>query len=129
MFTISFWIEFGQILLIFVVSIINLFTIIYFWIIRSKKTYNIYLICGCSRAKIIYLTVARSFIVILIGIISGSIIFSLFAGVLEKFNLITTENPLLYLLVIALIIAVTLVFSIAAAIKSNINKDIYHIEE
>lgn len=127
--TTSFWLEFGQILLIFAVSIINLFTIIRFWIISNKRTYNIYSICGSSKAKIICLITGQSFMVILLGTILGVGLFSIFANVLEKYDLITTESLTLYLLATILILSITFLFSVIVTIKSNISNEIYHIKE
>ena len=129
LFTTSFWIEFGQILLIFTASIINLFAIIWFWIVSNKRTYNIYSICGSSKAKIICLITGQSFMVIFTGTILGAGLFSVFANVLGKYNLIATENLLLYLLVTILMLCITFLFSIIVTIKSNISNEIYHIKE
>lgn len=128
LYTSQFWVEFGQIILIFAAAIINLFTIIYFWIVREKRMYNIYSICGSTTSSIIKIIAGQSFAIILFGIILGIVLFSILSSFFVKYNLIKIDY-LLYIIIIAIIILITYFYSIFVAIKSNIHNQIYIIKE
>ena len=127
--TLSFWMEFGQVLLIFSIIIINVFMIMFFWIQRSKLTYNIYSIYGGSKLQVLNVIAGQSVLIILYSILLGSLLFYLFSDVFVKANLIVSNKPLFYLITIGIEFLITVIFTIISSYKANKNNEIYIIKE
>ena len=86
--SLTFWIDFIQIFVIFLLMISNLFIILFFWIKTDKRMYHIYSIVGGSKSKIIKLMILQNSLVLLIGYIIGLTIFFLCKNILVKWNLV-----------------------------------------
>lgn len=124
-----FWIELAPIFLVFAAIILNVFTLIYFLMKQSKTIYNIYSICGGSRKKVMQIIISQCFILILAGILSGSVLFTIFSGFLEGINLIAGNAVWFYGMTLLLEIFITFLFTIGTALKANRNNELYIVKE
>lgn len=125
----SFWLEFGQILLIFLIMTLNLFFILLFWIRSEKRKYNIYGVLGCSKRKRNLLLIAQNGVLLLVGQFFGGIIFMLTCGILSKLEIVYGGDFGIYLKIQGIYYLLVMVFLIIVTCNANRKQEIYVVKE
>ena len=118
----DFWIDFFQIILIFIVIILNVFVVIYFLISRMKRYYSICSLCGSVKRNNHLIILLQTFLLLLIGIIIGTVLFVIILPCLHQVKLIDAISLEFYLAVDSLMIVI--VFIISAIMGALINRNI-----
>lgn len=121
----SFWMEFGQILLIFLIMTLNLFFILLFWIQSEKRKYNIYGVLGCSKRKRNLLLIGQNGVLLLVGQLVGSIIFMFTCGILSKLEIVYGGDFGIYLKIQGIYYLLVMVFLIIITCNANRKQEIY----
>ncbi len=125
----SFWLEFGQILLIFFIMTLNLFFILLFWIRSEKRKYNIYGVLGCSKRKRNLLLIAQNGVLLLVGQLVGCIIFMFTCGILSKLEIVYGGDFGIYLKIQGIYYLLVMVFLIIVTCNANRKQEIYVVKE
>ena len=125
----GFWMQFGQILLIFFIMTLNLFFILLFWIQSEKRKYNIYAVLGCSKRKRNLLLIAQNGILLLVGGMIGSIIYMLTCGILSKLEIVYNGDFSIYVKIQGIYYLLVMVFLIIVTCHANRKQEIYVIKE
>ena len=125
----DFWVEFFQILMIFLVIIINIFVIIYFLMLRMKQTYSIYLICGGGSKEILFIITLQAFFIMLLGILIGFVGFVILLPSVKSMNLLFQGSIFFYIAICILIAVATWLLSLITCNKVNHNIVIYRTSE
>lgn len=121
----SFWLEFGQILLIFLIMTLNLFFILLFWIRSEKRKYNIYGVLGCSKRKRNLLLIAQNGVLLLVGQLFGCIIFMLTCGILSKLEIVYGGDFGIYVKIQGIYYLLVMFFLIIVTCNANRKQEIY----
>lgn len=129
LFSFDFWIEFIQILVIFVIIIINIFVLVYFLMNRMKRCYKIYSICGGSSSRVYKIIVLQTFLLILLGILAGIIIYFGFLPIFSRYGLVYDEKLSLYIELATGIAIIEFLFSAVIGRIVHSSLDIYQIAE
>lgn len=127
--TLSFWLEFSQVLLIFLISIISMLSIIIFWVKQYKRTYNIYSICGSSRITTLFLITGQMYIIILGSVLTGSVLYCFMKTFFIKNKLAEFGNHLFYISICIFVLLITFGFTFFTVRKANKKNNIYIISE
>jgi len=127
--SLKFWAEFLQILFIFSFIIINIFTIIYFWARQSRRTYNIYSVCGGNNFRISCLFVTQTFIILIISSSIGYGIFTSVQDYLASIGIVSSNHYFFYFIIYSIVLAVTFIFTIITIVIANSNNIVYYIKE
>lgn len=125
----EFWVNFLQVLAIFIVIGINILVLIHYLLYRNKKNYSIYAICGGNDIEIFLVIFLQVFIHLLLGTVLGVIGTLLFFRGMGNVDWLYQGSVSFYFIVFGIIV---LVYVIAACIlerKINGNREIYQIEE
>ncbi|MBD5089193.1 MAG: hypothetical protein HDT30_10365 [Clostridiales bacterium] len=125
----SFWLEFGEILLIFLIMTLNLFFILLFWIRSEKRKYNIYAVLGCSKRKRNLLLIAQNGVLLLAGEIIGGIIYMLTCGVLSKLEIAYSGDLSIYVKIQGIYYLLVMVFLTIVTWNANRKQEIYVVKE
>lgn len=125
----GFWMQFGEILLIFLIMTLNLFFILLFWIRSEKRKYNIYGVLGCSKRKRNLLLIAQNGVLLLAGEIIGGIIYMLTCGVLSKLEIVYGGDFGIYLKIQGIYYLLVMVFLIIITCNANRKQEIYVVKE
>lgn len=125
-FTDGFLQQFGAILAIFSVVIINFFTIIVFWIAQSKVKYNIYSVCGGSKGKVWALIVSEMYLVILFSSMAGLLLFLGIKGIFTELEL-TAGGILFYCGIEGVMLGMILMFLMITCWHCNRNSIIHQM--
>ena len=125
----DFWYEFLQIVMIFLVIIINIFVIIYFLMLRMRQTYSIYSICGGGRIRTLFVIILQAFLIILIGNIIGSIVYLIFLPFAKSLKLAYQGSLVFYMIISALIGVISLIVTVITSIKVNRKITVYRTLE
>lgn len=129
LFSSDFWIEFIQILIIFVVIIINIFVLIYFLMNRMKRSYKIYSICGGSSSRVYKIIVLQTFFLILVGITIGLIVYLCSLSILARYELVYDRMLSLYMELAMGVAAIEFLFSAVVGKIVHSGLGIYQIAE
>lgn len=125
----GFWMQFGQILLIFLIMTLNLFFILLFWIQSEKRKYNIYAVLGCSKRKRNLLLIAQNGILLLAGGVIGSIIYMFTCGMLSKLDIVYGGDLSIYVKIQGVYYLLVMVFLIIVTCHANKKQEIYVVKE
>ena len=85
-----FWKHFYQILCLFILAVVNIFSLIYYWISTNARKYSIFIICGCYKLKVFLLILTESLIISVGCFMIGNIIIYMFQNMFIKFEIFTT---------------------------------------
>jgi hypothetical protein len=127
--TLEFWIDFTQIIIIYCLIILNLFTIIRFWVKQSKHSYNIYSVCGGSRLKVTFLIFGQTAIVYMISTLIGLSVFMILQKWLASLELVVSNHKYIFLIIAFIILFLACLFSILTIWKTNKSNEIYYVKE
>lgn len=125
----GFWMQFGEILLIFLIMTLNLFFILLFWIRSEKRKYNIYAVLGCSKRKRNLLLIAQNGVLLLAGEIIGGIIYMLTCGVLSKLEIAYSGDLSIYVKIQGIYYLLVMVFLTIVTWNANRKQEIYVVKE
>ena len=125
----SFWLEFGEILLIFLIMTLNLFFILLFWIRSEKRKYNIYAVLGCSKRKRNLLLIAQNGVLLLAGEIIGGIIYMLTCGILSKLEIVYSGDLSIYVKIQGIYYLLVMIFLTIVTCNANKKQEIYVVKE
>ena len=126
---VEFWINFVQILMVFVIIAINIFVLIHYLIHKNKRNYCIYSICGGNDKEISAIIFGQIFIHLLMGNICGLLASCIFFKVLGAVEWLYYGNIKFYLLVFGVIVAFHSVASFVLERKINGKSEVYQVEE
>lgn len=121
--------KYFQIFLIFILSLVNIFAMIYFLIKRSQKNYNIYAICGGSEKKIFLIILLQSVILSFSASLIGLAIYYSTVSLLSNYGLAYTDSISIYMAIFIFVLLVMFLFAVIVANKSVKEKKIYIVKE
>lgn len=122
-----FLVELFQIILIFFLSFINIFSLSYFWIKSNKRNYSIYSLCGAAKRTITTTIMINNLVITLCGILIGTILFKIISPFLLSFGIITEFTFERYYSILLIIILLSFVLAIVMSIRYNRDQQIYRI--
>lgn len=125
----SFWLEFGEILCIFLIMTLNLFFILLFWIRSEKRKYNIYAVLGCNKRKRNLLLIAQNGVLLLAGEIIGGIIYMFTCGILSKLEIVYGGDLSIYVKIQGIYYLLVMVFLTIVTWNANRKQEIYVVKE
>lgn len=120
---------FLQIMLIFFIAIINIFTMIFFWLKTLKNEFKIYMIYGASKINIIITTVLQSLILFLMSSLFGALIFVFLSPSLAQLGIIIEGHFYTYLVTFLIIFLISIINSLVIALKTANQQNIYIIKD
>ncbi len=91
-FSSDFMLSFMQILLIFAAIVINVFVMVYFWIIHFKKNYRIYAVCGAGKKEIHKIAMFQTMVLLSFGVVAGNIIFIIIRYFVRGYELVYQDG-------------------------------------
>ncbi|WP_288885050.1 hypothetical protein [uncultured Eubacterium sp.] len=127
-FNSSFWMKFGEILLIFCVIIINSFMIISYWIKQQQRVYNIYKICGANELMVRWFEISKMFFILSVSCMFSLIIFIGTKKWMVSKELIADLN-LFYVEICIVVLIILLVYTYFAVRKEHKKSTIYYVKE
>ena len=120
---------FMQILLIFCVAVINIFTMISFWVKSLKNEFKIYMVYGSSKMRIIVIMMLQSIILFVLSSLLGIILFFVCSGVFVDFGIIIRGHIFTYVTAYAIVLLISVVQSFILALRAARQQEIYKIKE
>lgn len=125
----NFMTEFIQVVAIFTVAMLNILTMMSFWVKQSRKMYSVYTICGCNKKKNRFIIMLQ--VVLLSGssILLGSAIFAVAVPILQKRGLMEVKYSMDFIKVIIMLMIGAFLFAIRLALKECKEEKIYMIKE
>lgn len=124
----DFWMEFGQILLIFCIVIVNLFMIIAYWVNQQKQNYNIYLLCGAKESTVTLFMFLKVFLILFVDIAVGLGLFMIIKNSMVDLGLVSNQN-IFYMEIAVWIMVIVSLFALITIRKVNGRKQIYYVKE
>ncbi|MCJ7839573.1 hypothetical protein MUB24_01350 [Lederbergia sp. NSJ-179] len=118
---------FIQVLLIFVVSLVNIFSLQHYWIKHNKRLYGIYTLCGCKRKQLSFLLVLNSVIIALLPILLGQILYRILESVFIRYGVVVVSGFSTYFLVGFVLVMITVILNFLFVIRFNRNRELYWI--
>lgn len=125
----EFMLNFVQLLGVFVCIGINVVVLIQYLLYRNKRKYCIYSICGGADRDIHTIIFNQIFIHMLLGTVSGLLLFRVFKFILGKVEWLYGGNWYFYMWIFVLIILIQVVTSCILEWKMRKNLEIYQVEE
>lgn len=125
----DFIITFIQILLIFCIAIINIFTMISFWVKSLKNEFKIYLIYGSSKMRIIATIMLQSIILFVLSSLLGITAFLVCSGVFVDLGIIISGHIFTYITAYAIVLLISIIQSFVLALRAAQQQEIYKIKE
>lgn len=127
--SISFWIQYVQILIIFLLMTLNLFFILVSWIRSERRKYNIYGILGCGKARRNVLIIEQNGILLFFGQLSGTILYLLTSDILMKLHIVYDMDIWNYIGIQGMYYLVVMLFLSIVVCHTNMKQDIYVMKE
>lgn len=118
---------FIQILMIFIVIIVNVFCMIYYWVMHFKRYYKIYAICGNSKEDIIKIIALQTFAVMIVGAIAGNTLFGVFRRLISKYELVYQGDYSIYNMITVVMLIILMLFSLLLAKKAVKSDSLYNM--
>jgi hypothetical protein len=118
---------FIQVLLIFVVSLVNIFSLQHYWIKHNKRLYGIYTLCGCKSKQLSVLLVLNSVIIALLPILLGQILYRILESVFVRYGVVVVSDFSTYFLVGFVLVMITVILNFFFVIRFNRNTELYWI--
>lgn len=118
---------FIQVLLIFVVSLVNIFSLQHYWIKHNKRLYGIYTLCGCRRKQLSFLLVLSSVIIAIFPILLGQVLYRILEGFFVRYGVVVVSDFSPYFLVGFALVMITVILNLFFVIRFNRNGELYWI--
>ena len=116
---------FVLIILIFTASLANLFFIIYYWVMKAKKTYKILAVCGSDRRSIKTIIATQSVMLCFIAEIVANAIFAVFNQLIKEYDVIYADAYGSYIVISLILMGILLGFSCILANNAVKTDEIY----
>lgn len=126
---ISFWVDFIQIALIFVVICINVLILIYYLFKRMKRNFCIYSVCGGEDRCIFFVIFLQTFCHLLAGIVLGVVSSVPFFLYMKDVSWLLHDNVLYYFGVFVFIVFLHMIFSFIVERIVSKELEIYQVME
>lgn len=117
---------FFQILLIFMVVVMNAFSMTYYSVMLFKKNYRIYAVCGASKKDIRTIILIQNIVLIFISVIIGNLLYIICKSMIKGYGLVYQGNYMVYIGVSAIVFLALLVFAYLLA-KKVVKTDVIYI--
>lgn len=125
----SFWIDFIQFFIIFLLLIFNLFFILVFWLKSQRRKYNIYSVLGCSKGKLVMIMVLQNGLILFLGNLIGFILFGLTFPVLISLDLVYEFEFMNYAVIQLLFFIATMITLVYLVLDVNKENTMYVMKE
>mgnify|MGYP003299544527 FL=1 len=117
---------FFQILLIFMVVVMNAFSMTYYSVMLFKRNYRIYAVCGASKKDIRTIILIQNIVLIFISVIIGNLLYIICNSMIKGYGLVYQGNYMVYIEVSAIVFLALLVFAYLLA-KKVVKTDVIYI--
>lgn len=119
--------ELVQIVLIFLLSFINIFSLLHFWIESNRRNYSIYSLVGASKRDITCILTVNNIAISFACILFGTVLFVLVSPLLLQYKIISSFTFGRYSFILLILVALSLALSVVLSIRYNRNQKIYRI--
>ena len=120
---------FAEIWLMFSVVILNIFAILYYWLVFFKRNYAVYRVCGASNNLNVRMIAIQSMLFVFIGMVIGNLIYMGLLSVISAYDVVYGYSYMPYIKFSGLVYVVLMVFSIIHAIRFGKKEEIYRVTE
>lgn len=108
---------FFQIILIFMVVVVNAFSMTYYSVMIFKRTYRIYAVCGASKRDIRTIVLMQNILLIFISIVIGNFLYIICKNMIKIYDLVYQGSYMVYIMVSAIVFLALLSFAYLLAQK------------
>lgn len=117
---------FFQILLIFMIVVVNAFSMAYYSVMLLKRNYRIYAVCGASKKCIQAIIVIQNALVILASVIMGNAIYIIGKNMIKEYGVVYQGNYSIYVGISLIVFVVLIIFAYLLA-KKAVKTDVIYI--
>lgn len=108
---------FFQILLIFMVVVINAFSMTYYSVMIFKRTYRIYAVCGASKRDIRTVILMQNILLIFISVVIANFLYIICKSIIKGYGIVYQGSYMVYVVVSAIVFLALLLFAYLLAQK------------
>ena len=119
--------NFIQVMIIFTIALINIFTLLYYWIKSNKRLYSVYALLGCKRSATNSIIMLNSMIITVFSLVLGYIVFKALNPILVKLELISNSYLYVDVIIASVFISIAVIISFIMVVKFNSNNELYKV--
>lgn len=119
---------FMQAVLVFILSILNIFGLVIYWIDSNTRTFDIYMLLGCGSRQLTLILVMTNLHIILLSTVLGIGLFMVFRPFIYAYEIIELLKYRDFAIIILIAIAIAVILSLIISVKYRNKISVYRIQ-